>query len=319
MYKREVYFVDSEKQQLSIEAAKLYYKSDYSQQQIACQLGISRPTVSRLLQYAKEKGFVKINIVDPFDDLDKMSYQLKEKYELKDVRVVFSPKDDYELIRKYISKEAAEYLSEVLKNGDMLGVSWGTTMYEVAKNLVPQKLKGIQVIQLKGGISYSEVNTYAFETMELFAEAFHTVPRYLPLPVIFDNAAVKEMVENDRNIKSIIEMGVHANIAIFTVGTVRDDALLFRLGYLNESEKKILKQESVGDICSRFFNENGEVCNEEINNRTIGISLENLRKKEKSILVAGGSHKVKAIRAALKGKDANIFITDKYTAKKLLK
>ena len=318
MYKREVYFVDSEKQQLSIEAAKLYYKSDYSQQQIACQLGISRPTVSRLLQYAKEKGFVKINIVDPFDDLDKMSYQLKEKYELKDVRVVFSPKDDYELIRKYISKEAAEYLSEVLKNGDMLGVSWGTTMYEVAKNLVPKNLKGIQVIQLKGGISYSEVNTYAFETMELFAEAFHTVPRYLPLPVIFDNAAVKEMVENDRNIKSIIEMGVHANIAIFTVGTVRDDALLFRLGYLNESEKKRLKQESVGDICSRFFDENGKGCSEEINNRTIGISLENLRKKEKSILVAGGSHKVKAIRAALKGKDANIFITDKYTAKKLL-
>ncbi|MEY8000482.1 sugar-binding transcriptional regulator [Clostridium sp. Mt-5] len=311
--------MDSEKQQLSIEAARLYYKSDYSQQEIASQLGISRPTVSRLLQYAKDKGFVKIDIVDPFDDLDKMSHQLREKYELKDVRVVFSPKDDYELIRQYIGKEAAEYLSEILKNGDILGVSWGTTMYEVAKNLQSQNLKGIEVIQLKGGISYSEVNTYAFETMELFAEAFHTVPRYLPLPVIFDNATVKEMVENDRNIKSIIEMGTYANIAIFTVGTVRDEALLFRLGYLNESEKKRLKREGVGDICSRFFNENGKICDEEINNRTIGISLENLKKKEKSILVAGGSHKIKAIRGALKGKNANILITDKYTARKLLK
>lgn len=105
--------MDSEKQQLSIEAARLYYKSDYSQQQIASQLGISRPTVSRLLQYAKEKGFVKIDIVDPFDDLDNMSHQLKEKYRLRDVRVAFSPKDDYELIREYIGKEAAEYLSEI--------------------------------------------------------------------------------------------------------------------------------------------------------------------------------------------------------------
>nr|WP_275935561.1 sugar-binding domain-containing protein [Clostridium autoethanogenum] len=37
------------------------------------------------------------------------------------------------------------------------------------------------------------------------------------------------------------------------------------------------------------------------------------------MLVAGGSHKVEAIKGALKGKNANILITDKYTARKLLK
>ena len=52
--------MDNEKQKLSVEVARLYYQSDYSQQQIALQLGISRPTISRLLQYAKEKGYVKI-------------------------------------------------------------------------------------------------------------------------------------------------------------------------------------------------------------------------------------------------------------------
>lgn len=56
--------MDREKQQLSIEAARLYYQSDYSQQQIAEQLNISRPTVSRLLQYAKEKGYVQIRVMD---------------------------------------------------------------------------------------------------------------------------------------------------------------------------------------------------------------------------------------------------------------
>lgn len=310
--------MDNEKQQISIEAARLYYKSDYSQQEIAHQLGISRPTVSRLLQYAKEKGFVRIDIVDPFYDLDKISDQLKKKYSLKDVRVVFSPKDDSEIIKEYIGIAAAEYLSEILKDGDMIGVTWGTTMYEVAKNLKPQNLKGIEVIQLKGGVSHSKVNTYAYETMRLFSEAFHTVPRYLPLPVIFDSADVKKMVECDRNIKGIMELGENANIAVFTVGTVRDEALLFRLGYLNEDEKEKLKKEAVGDICSRFFDENGEICDENINNRTIGISLENLRQKEKTILVAGGTSKVKAIDAALKGRNANILITDKYTAKKLL-
>lgn len=310
--------MDNEKQQLSVEVARLYYQSDYSQQQIASQLGISRPTISRLLQYAKEKGYVKISIIDPFADLDKLAYKLKEKYSLNDVRIVFSPKDDYVSIREYISKEAAEYLEKVTKNGDIIGVSWGTTMYEVAKRLTPKSVKGVEVVQLKGGISHSEVNTYSSETIGLFAEAFQTIPRYLPLPVIFDNAIVKQMVEEDRHIKNTIKMGIQANIAIFTVGTARDGALLFRLGYLNEEEKRILKQKSAGDICSRFFDEKGEICDEQINNRTIGISLDALKQKEKSILVAGGSHKVKAIKGALKGKCANILITDQYTAKKLL-
>lgn len=310
--------MDNEKQKLSLEVAKLYYQSDYSQQEIALQLGVSRPTVSRLLQYAKEKGYVKINIIDPFDDLDKLSNQLREKYGLKDVRIVFSPKDDYVSSREYISKEAAEYLEETIKNGDIIGVSWGTTMYEVAKQLTAQNVKGVEVVQLKGGVSHSEVNTYASETISLFAEAFQTVPRYLPLPVIFDNAIVRQMVEEDRNIKSTIQMGSQANIAVFTVGTVRDEALLFRLGYLSEAEKKILKQNSVGDICSRFFNENGEICNLQIDNRTIGISIDELKQKEKSILVAGDKHKVKAIQVALKARIANILITDQYTAKRLL-
>lgn len=66
--------MDREKQQLSIEAARLYYQSDYSQQQIAEQLNISRPTVSRLLQYAKEKGYVQIRVMDPFEDLDALGF-----------------------------------------------------------------------------------------------------------------------------------------------------------------------------------------------------------------------------------------------------
>ncbi|MBU3181662.1 sugar-binding transcriptional regulator [Clostridium psychrophilum] len=311
--------MDNEKQKLSVKVAKLYYQSDYSQQQVASELGISRPTISRLLQYAKEKGYVKININDPFSDLDKLSCKLKEKYGLNDIRVVFSPRDDYVSSLEYISKEAAEYLHETIKNGDVIGVSWGTTMYEVAKKLTPQNTKGVEVVQLKGGISHSEVNTYASETISLFAGAFQTLPRYFPLPVIFDSCMIREMVEKDSNIRNIIEMGIKANVAIFTVGTVRDEALLFRLGYLNDTEKQSLKQKSVGDICSRFFDKNGEICNDEINNRTMGISIDALKKKEKSILVACGKLKLNAIRAALKAKIANILITDQYSAKELLK
>ncbi|MCH4566752.1 sugar-binding transcriptional regulator [Bacillus sp. ES1-5] len=310
--------MDKDKQQLSVEVARLYYQSDYSQQEIANKLNISRPTISRLLKYAKEKGFVQISIADPFADLDNVGNLLKEKYNLLEAHVVFSPVPEYATITEYISKYAAEYMEKTVKTGDIVGVSWGMTMYEIARKIVPQHVKGVEVVQLKGGISHSSVNTYANETIALFADAFQTTPRNLPLPVIFDNAVTKELVEQDRHIHHIIEMGKQANVAIFTVGTVRDEALLFRLGYFDKDETNLLKKQSVGDICSRFFDGDGKISSEEINKRTIGIELEELKLKKRSILVAGGNRKIKAIDGALRGGYANVLIIDQHTAKELL-
>ncbi|MDR0271686.1 sugar-binding transcriptional regulator [Paenibacillus sp.] len=310
--------MDRDKQRLSIEAARLYYLSDYSQMEIASRLGVSRPTVSRLLQYAKEQGYVSIQISDPLEDLNELALQIKHKYELDMALVCYSPVNEYKEIQKHISKAAADYLHETVKDSDIIGVTWGRTMHAVALQLQQKQVRGVEVVQLKGGISHSHVNTYAAETVNLFAAAYHTIARYLPLPVIFDSIAVKKMVEEDPHIRRIFEMGKQANIAIFTVGTLNDDALLFQLGYFSEEEKLLLQSKGIGDICSRFFDAQGNLCSEEINNRTVGIDLHDLRSKEQSILVAGGQRKVEAIRGALVGKYANILVTDQFTAQALL-
>ncbi|UNK17860.1 sugar-binding transcriptional regulator [Paenibacillus sp. N3/727] len=310
--------MDQDKQRLSIEASRLYYLSDFSQQDIATRLGVSRPTVSRLLQHAKEQGYVRISIVDPLEDLDALGEQVKQRYKLDQVLVCYSPLNEYREIQKHISKKTAEYLHETVQDADIIGVTWGTTMYSVALELQQKQVRGVEVVQLKGGVSHSHVNTYAAETVNLFADAYHTIARYLPLPVIFDSIEVKQMVEEDRHIQRIIQLGKQANIAVFTVGTVQEDALLFRLGYLSEKEQKLLQSTGAGDICSRFFDAQGNICSEVINNRTIGIELEDLRHKDKSILVAGGQQKIDAIKAALIGRYANILVIDQFTAQALL-
>ena len=55
-----------------------------------------------------------------------------------------------------------------------------------------------------------------------------------------------------------------------------------------------------------------------LNDRVIGIELEQLRRAPRSIAVAGGPGKTEAIRAALVGGWISCLITDTYTAERLL-
>lgn len=307
-----------DKDKLAINVAKLYYRSDFSQQKIAQELGVSRPSISRLLQYAKDKGYVNIQIVDPVEDMSIMEQRLKDKLHLKDVKIASSTINDEEEIKKYISIAAAQYLDGIIKDGDIIGVGWGTTLYNMSQALIPRSIKGSQVVQLEGGLSNSEWNNYSREILENFANNFNTVAQYLPLPVIFDNKETKEQVDKDRYIKRILELGHHANIALFSVGTVRPNALFFRLGYTDIQEQEKIQRNSVGDICSRFFDVEGRVCNRDLDERTVGITLSELRDKEYSIMISGGEGKINAIKAALKGRYANVLITDQFTGKALL-
>ncbi len=306
------------KDKAAISAAKLYYQSGYSQTEIARELGLSRPSVSRLLQYAKERGFVRIKIFDPIEDQSQLAQKVAAAYGLKDACIANAPIDDEEDIKKYIGQRGAEYLQDIVQDGDIIGVGWGTTMHCLSHALVPRPLRGVQIVQLEGGITFSTGDTYAYEILERFAKNYETIAQSLPLPVLFDSKEVKDMVYRDRHVKRVLELGRNANIALFSVGTVRDTALFFRLGYTDPKEKEYLKAHAVGDICSRFFDKTGRISSPELNDRTVGIYLAHLHYKEYSILLSGGEAKVAAIAAALTGGYANVLITDQFTAKRLL-
>jgi deoxyribonucleoside regulator len=302
-----------------VRAAKMYYQLDYSQQAIAEELGISRPSVSRLLQEAKDRGIVQIRIVDPEEDVQQLAELLKEHYGLKECLIADSPVNDEKVIKEEIGRKASEYLFQIVKDGDIIGATWGTTIYEVARHMKTKSVHDVNVTQLNGGVSYSETNTYAAEILNYLGRAFHTSPHFLPLPAIVDHLVVKQAIVSDRHIRYVLELAEKANIALFTVGNRYEESALYKADYLSEEDLKVLKEKhAVGDICSHMIDIEGNVCDEGINSRTIGIGLEHLRKKEFSILAAGGMKKAEGIIGALNGQYANVLITDQYTAEVLI-
>ncbi|WP_347552291.1 sugar-binding transcriptional regulator [Pseudalkalibacillus hwajinpoensis] len=310
--------MDKDKLAKVVEAARLYYQLDYSQQEIAKKLSVSRPTVSRLLKQAKAEGVVEITIHDPSQDVDLLAAELAKAYSLLDAKVAIVPQFDDAIVKKHIGKVAAAYMNATIQDHDLIGVSWGTTLNEIGKNLRHKLLKNVSVVQLNGGISYSETNTYAYEVIQMLSRAFHATSHFLPVPAIVDHLLVKQTMEKDRHIRKVLDMGMNANIALFSVGIPTNDSVIVQADYVSKKELETIHSKSVGEICSRFFDEKGKLIHKELNDRTIGIDLEELSRKEKSILAAGGPNKVDAVYGALQGGYANILVTDHYTARALL-
>jgi len=303
-----------------IQAARLYYNYNLSQQQIADKLAISRPGVSRLLQEARDKGIVRIEVVDIEGIGLGLEKSLQEKFGLKKAIVVPNEgiSDDTGL-KVRLGMAAAQFLDTCVKDGMILGVSWGSTMQELVQHLRPRRVKDMTIVQLIGGIARAKYDTHASEITLKMSENYKAIPYFLPLPNIVDDVRVKEALMSDTNIAKVLDLGHRAEIAVFSMGRLSHQCLMVKAEYFKTDEiDDLLAQKAVGDICSRVVTNAGDICSPELDARTIGIDLADLKKKPYSIAVAGGLEKLPVIHAGLLGGYLNVLITDEEVAVRLL-
>lgn len=302
-----------------LEAARLYYEHHLNQSQIAAKLDVSRPSVSRLLQEARDTGIVRIQIVDPNATGTRLEGLLKAKFGLKHVIVVPFDNESNAVLKSRLGFALIQLLDELLAENVTLGVSWGTTMQAATKHLTARPIKNMTVVQLNGGVSKAELDTHASEIAGRMGENYHAVPYLLPLPAIVDSPTVKTAILSDRHIAKTLKLAREAEIAAFTIGAFGSSSVLVQADYFEPAEvQTLIDQGAVADICSRLIKADGSICSEALNQRTIGIELDELKAKPFSIAVAGGPDKSLAIQAGLAGGYFNSLVTDEQVAKTLV-
>jgi DNA-binding transcriptional regulator LsrR (DeoR family) len=109
-------------------------------------------------------------------------------------------------------------------------------------------------------------------------------------------------------------------LALVGIGALEPSSLLQRSGNIfSERELAALgRRGAVGDICLRLFDAEGRRVASAVDERVIGITLEQLARTDRSVGVAGGERKYAAIRAALLGGWVNVLVTDHETAERLV-
>ena len=306
---------------LKVKVCKLYYKNGLSKIEIGKKLRISRFKVAKLLDEAVKEGVVNITINEPKDTYLDLENSLEERFKIYRA-VVVGTSFNYEETRRNIGIGAANCLIGMVYDNDTVGIAWGTTIYEMVSSLPASvSRKNISVVQLTGGLNQVSADFNAIELTSKVAKIFDAKSYQLYAPAIVDSEETKKVLFSESNIKKTIEMFNTVNIAVVGIGSVipKPSSMLYRDGFIGKNDfESILSSNAVGDINSYFYDENGERCETELERRTIGMNLDQLRRVRYTIGVAGGEFKVDAIYSALKGKIVNLIVTDNKTAEEVL-
>ncbi|SDU78722.1 deoxyribonucleoside regulator [Arcanobacterium phocae] len=298
----------------SLDAAKLYY-SGLNQEQVAQRLHVSRPTVSKLLAHANAQGFIEVRVLDPREQDELLVAELQRRYHLLDAVLVSPARSGADAMRDALGRAGAHLVGSLVRDGDTIGLVPSRTMSTVADYLEPRPRRNVDVIQLSCGLSDPAPRPGRPSTLERFAAAFSARCYDLSAPTFLASVPLRTRVTQTPHVRRVLDAGVHARIAVYTVGDVRTNRELINASPLSLHEKEIIFSRSVGDICARFVDREGRICLPDLNNRTVGITLPQLRHKEQKILVAGGTEKADVVKAALEHGYVNRLVTDVHTAR----
>jgi deoxyribonucleoside regulator len=301
---------------VAVKIATLYYLKEMSQEGIAARLGVSRQSVSRHLKFAKEKGIVEFTVRSPLFCCSELECQLESMFGLHEAIVVSATVDSEEIVKNEIGKAAAAFLDRRIQPGDILGVSWSSTVLACTRHLKKKPVGDIRVVQLNGSMDIATYSTRAEYIVEQLSLAFGGTSVTMAAPLLVDSARILKTLLNDSRIQSTFDLAKQSNIALFGIGCISQESSLYKAGYIDARLlERLLAASAAGDICGHFFDAAGEICDARIDERILAIPKECIQEKPLSVGVAGGRAKVGAIRAALKGKWCNVLITDEETAR----
>lgn len=306
---------------LLAKVARMYHERGLRQSDIAAQLHISQPRVSRLLKQAAEVGIVRTTVVLPSGVHTDLEDELAGRYGLRDMIVVDSGGSIGHEIPA-LGAAAASYLESTLIRDEVVGISsWSATLLATAEAMRPfSRPVADRIVQIVGGHGYPGVQMQATRLVDLLAGLTGAEPVLLPAPVFLGSTAVRDVIANDPTVAEAMASWGELTCALVGIGSLEPSPLLRQSGNAvsEEDQAELRRLGAVGDVCLRFFDEHGEVVHSHLEERVLGITPVQLKGVDRRIGIAGGLQKLAAIRAALRGHWINVLVTDLSVAEALL-
>lgn len=303
---------------LLVRIAELYYQQGLSQQEIGKITNLSRPTISRLLDEAKESGVVEIIVHSPILKNPQLSYTIRTTFGLRDA-IVISGKYDYDKALHRCAETAANLLSTVLDNNKSLGISWGQPLQYLCDAIKPASYYNLNVVQMAGCLGTGNPHLDGLELALEMSKKLDGTYSNIYAPVYVDSELVYSYLIAEPQIESTLKKAMTTDIIVTGIGSLQDPAsTLQKAGYFNDSQRmELMGLGAVGHLLARMFDKDGNEVS--IPGRyTITAPLKAMHHAEWSIGISASAMKAEAVIGAVRGKYINTLVIDEALANRMI-
>ncbi len=318
-----------------LKVAHLFYEKEMTKTDISHEIRASATQVARLLEEAREQGYVRIEFSPP--TLYDLGERLKGRFDwLRDV-VVVSYADDLAFLRRMLGKAAAEYFESAIPEGSTVALGGGDTMYEMVMALprVERNVFLVPAAIIDSGPVLTHIDPIVSLTI-LWVRSGRKPGRAhfatgLPLNKPLTRQKIRDEYEEFCRRKAVQEVlaGMkRVDFMFASLGCLKTDTDYEKLSprphnYLLENmrltETALIREGAIGDINCSFFDKDGRTTPDWNIFPSLGVDqVREMVKADKRMVVATGRYKLPSLRAALKGQLFNVLITDEMAAKELL-
>jgi len=309
-----------ERSRLLFKISSLYYLQSMTQQEISEKLGISRTMVSRLLKQAREAGIVQIKVLPSAGNFIDLEQKLESRYHLDEAIIIESDlPESQKFTSQQIGVAAAEYLIRTIKDNDVIGVTWGTTIRAMVDAVHPIETNNLHVVQILGGLGRPESDFYPGVICNRLASLLNCSFTILPTPGVAGSKESKGAFLADKDVLIALDIIKKVNVAFVGIGSMSEESITMQNNVISPADREyLISKGGVGDIGLRFFDIDGNPVKSNFDDLVIGATLEQIKNINRVIGMAGGPDKFNAVQGVLLGKYLNVLITDVHLARKLV-
>lgn len=232
-----------------IAAARLYYEEELTQAQVAQRLGVSRPSVSKMLTRAKKLGIVRIEICAGDEGESSLLERLRIRYGLEGGCVLPAGGNPWQQTARYLLSETAADIT--------LGLGWGYALGEAVCRL--ERGRWYQqmgkVLPLIGEAHFPHKGYHPDALALLWAEASGRTAYSLGCSAFPASEEEREELESKSEFQQLSGLWQQLDVAVVAVSGypgVPDEGTATRFG------DSLSRQRAVGSFLSYYYNERGE-------------------------------------------------------------
>ena len=288
---------------LAARAAWLSHIGGHTQSQIAARLKVSPAKAHRLIALAHSQGLVRVFIDGAPAECLELEAHLSARLGLDHCIVAPSVGDESKMANDFttVGVAAARFLHGLIEDAGpiMIGVGKGRSLAAMVDGLPPLDRPDLKFVSVSGSLTRN-LAANPFDVVHRLVERTGGEGYFLPVPYIAGSVEEKDLLLTQKSVQDLVCLASQADVFVIGIGTVIGEAHVRQVGMVGEAEWRELRAKgAVGDVMGSFVDADGVPVDAEINRRTLGLTIDDLRGR-RVIAVVGGSGKAEAIMAAVK-------------------